>query len=129
MWDVPWRLRTAWCGRNYGVVYGSPCGRPEMVCLFILPWLPLIHIVVANNKNKKQNGLLDFNHPLNPVLWGVYLLEIYRFIFQGFWISITYTLSTRSTSPTCIICTGCKSIIVSISLFHQSILDVKNCHK
>ena len=23
----------------YGVVYGSPCGRPEKVCLFILPWL------------------------------------------------------------------------------------------
>ena len=29
------------CGRNYGVVYGSPCGRPERVCLFILPWLAL----------------------------------------------------------------------------------------
>ena len=39
--DVPWRLRFAWCGRNYGVVYGSPCGRPEKVCLFILPWLAL----------------------------------------------------------------------------------------
>ena len=23
----------------YGVVYGSPCGRPEKVCWFILPWL------------------------------------------------------------------------------------------
>ena len=23
------------------VVYGSPCGRPEKVCLFILPWLAL----------------------------------------------------------------------------------------
>ena len=39
--DVPWRLRFAWCGRNSEVVYGSPCGRPEQVCLFILPWLAL----------------------------------------------------------------------------------------
>ena len=27
--------------RLYEVVYGSPCGRPEKVCLFILPWLAL----------------------------------------------------------------------------------------
>ena len=39
--DVPWRLRFAWCGRIYEVVYGSPCGRPEKVCLFIPPWLAL----------------------------------------------------------------------------------------
>ena len=27
--------------RFYAVVYGSPCGRPEKVCWFILPWLAL----------------------------------------------------------------------------------------
>ena len=47
--DVPWRLRFAWCGRNYEVVYGSPCGRPEKVCLFILPWLAL-----RRTKNSKS---------------------------------------------------------------------------
>ena len=32
---------SAWNPLIYGVVYGSPCGRPEKVCLFILSWIAL----------------------------------------------------------------------------------------
>ena len=35
----------------YGVVYGSPCGRPEKVCLFTLPWLALRRTGFSSEKN------------------------------------------------------------------------------
>ena len=37
--------------RNYGVVYRSPCGRPEKVCWFILPWLALRRTGFSSEKN------------------------------------------------------------------------------
>ena len=52
------------------MVYGSPCGRPEKVCLFILPWLAIeIHRHKTQDFTSITSGYLYYSsHLLHTLL-------------------------------------------------------------
>ena len=59
-------ITTLWRLGNYGVVYGSPCGRPEKFCLFILPWLALRRTGFSSEKNCCYSFLSSSKKNLSP---------------------------------------------------------------
>ena len=82
----------------YGVVYGSPCGRPEKVCWFILPWLALRRTGFSSEKNCCYSFLSSSKKNLNDSTFPYSLsnfhpnFTILFFFFSSLFIEINFDL-------------------------------------
>ena len=79
-------MRFAWSGRNYGVVYSSPWGRPENGCLFILPWLA-----------PRRTGL-GLKRTVGILSWVALKKNLSDSTFRTGWLSVVRS-DGRSTCP------------------------------